>query len=81
MTVKSEAELFKCPNCGSQYKLVRVEADPAVRITDADPEYPALKGTRNDRNLAAAWAARGGAYVWNAKGFAAIDPAATLRYE
>jgi predicted RNA-binding Zn-ribbon protein involved in translation (DUF1610 family) len=28
--VKSAAELFKCPNCGSQYKLVRVEADPAA---------------------------------------------------
>ena len=24
----SAAELFKCPNCGSQYKLVRVEAEP-----------------------------------------------------
>ena len=22
------AELFKCPKCGSQYKLVRVEAEP-----------------------------------------------------
>ena len=31
-----------------------------LRITDADPEYPAEKGTRNDRDLAAAWAARGG---------------------
>jgi len=48
-----------------------------LRVTDADPEYPARKGTRNDRDLAAAWAARGGAYVWNAKDFAAIDPAAT----
>jgi len=48
-----------------------------LRITDADHEYPAEKGTRNDRDLAEAWAARGGAYVWNAKGFAAIDPAAT----
>jgi predicted RNA-binding Zn-ribbon protein involved in translation (DUF1610 family) len=28
--VKSAAELFKCPNCGSQYKRVRVEADPAA---------------------------------------------------
>ena len=28
MAFKSEAELFKCPNCGSQYKLVRVEAEP-----------------------------------------------------
>ena len=24
----SAAELFKCPNCSSQYKLVRVEAEP-----------------------------------------------------
>ena len=28
MAFKSEAELFKCPKCGSQYKLVRVEAEP-----------------------------------------------------
>jgi DNA-directed RNA polymerase subunit RPC12/RpoP len=28
--VKSEGELLKCPNCGSQYKLVRVEAEPAA---------------------------------------------------
>jgi predicted RNA-binding Zn-ribbon protein involved in translation (DUF1610 family) len=27
---RSKAELFKCPNCGSQYKLVRVEAEPAA---------------------------------------------------
>jgi hypothetical protein len=26
----SAAELFNCPNCNSQYKLVRVEADPAA---------------------------------------------------
>jgi hypothetical protein len=24
---KSHAELFNCPNCNAQYKLVRVEAD------------------------------------------------------
>jgi alkaline phosphatase len=48
-----------------------------LRVTDADPEYPGRKGTRNDQNLAAAWAARGGTYVWNAKAFVAIDPAAT----
>ena len=28
MEFMSAAELFKCPNCGSQYKLVRVEAEP-----------------------------------------------------
>jgi ssDNA-binding Zn-finger/Zn-ribbon topoisomerase 1 len=26
----SDVELFNCPNCGSQYKLVRVEADPTA---------------------------------------------------
>ena len=47
------------------------------RITDPDPEYPKETGSRNDRDLTAAWAARGGAYVWNGPGFRAIDPAAT----
>jgi hypothetical protein len=27
---KSHAELFTCPNCNAQYKLVRAEADPAA---------------------------------------------------
>jgi len=27
---KSQGELFNCPNCNSQYKLARVEADPAA---------------------------------------------------
>ncbi len=48
-----------------------------LKITDADPEYPATKGERNDRNLAKAWASRGGTYVWDRKGFAGIDPATT----
>ena len=48
-----------------------------LRVTDADPEYPKERGSRNDRDLAAAWAARGGAFVWNAKQFGAIDPGAT----
>jgi hypothetical protein len=26
--LKSEAELFNCPNCSSQYRLIRVEAEP-----------------------------------------------------
>jgi alkaline phosphatase len=48
-----------------------------LRVTDADPEYPEERGRRNDRNLASAWAARGGAYVWNAEQFRKIDPART----
>ena len=48
-----------------------------LRVTDADPEYPDQKGGRNDRDLAAAWAARGGVYVWNEKDFDAVNPAAT----
>ncbi len=48
-----------------------------LRVTQADPEYPAEKGERNDRDLAAAWGARGGTYVWNRNGFSAIDPATT----
>jgi alkaline phosphatase len=48
-----------------------------LRVTDPDPEYAGQKGTRNDRNLAQAWAARGGAYVWNGPAFRAIDPAST----
>jgi alkaline phosphatase len=46
-------------------------------VTDTDPEYPSKKGERNDRNLVKAWAERGGAYVWDAKGLRAIDPAST----
>jgi transcription elongation factor Elf1 len=28
--LKLEDELFNCPACGSQYKVVRVEADPTA---------------------------------------------------
>jgi predicted RNA-binding Zn-ribbon protein involved in translation (DUF1610 family) len=45
---KSEAELFKCPNCGSQYKLVRVEADPAA--TYGQIECPRCGGPLNGRD-------------------------------
>ncbi len=49
--------------------------------TFSDPEYPATKGRRLDgRNLPNEWVStRGGAsaYVWNAAGFNAIDPADT----
>ncbi len=48
-----------------------------LHVTDVDPEYLDKKGERSDRNLAAAWAARGGAYVWDRKGFSAIDPGST----
>jgi alkaline phosphatase len=48
--------------------------------TSADPEYPDQHGVRGDgRDLVAEWRARhpAGRYAWNAKDFAAIDPAAT----
>lgn len=48
-----------------------------LRATDADPEYPDQRGERRDRDLAGAWAVRGGAYVWDRRGFDAIDPSTT----
>ena len=74
-----------------------IEASPAVRSslklawgggrsgflprTEADPEYPASKGRRNDgRNLAQEWVSTRGAdasWVWNQEQFKAIDPAKT----
>ncbi len=49
--------------------------------TQADPEYPDLRGQRSDgRDLVAAWQARhpGGAYAWNAAQFAAAPAGAPL---
>jgi DNA-directed RNA polymerase subunit RPC12/RpoP len=43
----SAAELFKCPNCNSQYKLVRVEADPAASYRQI--ECPHCGGPLNNR--------------------------------
>jgi alkaline phosphatase len=48
----------------------------------ADPEYPGSKGVRSDtRNLTAEWKAKGprNAFVYDAKGLAALDPKATGR--
>lgn len=47
----------------------------------ADPEYPDRRGDRADgRDLIAEWQrATGGRYVWNAEGFAALDPARDRR--
>lgn len=45
--------------------------------TATDPEYPTVKGKRQDgRDLIAAWQTRypQGQYVWDAKGFSALDP-------
>ena len=44
-----------------------------------DPEYPTVKGRRNDgRNLTDEWQTKfGGKYVWNKTQFDAIDPAKT----
>ena len=43
----SAAELFRCPNCNSQYKLIRVEADPAA--TYGQIECPHCGGPLNGR--------------------------------
>jgi alkaline phosphatase len=48
-----------------------------LRATDPDPEYPGTFGERKDRDLTAEWTGRGGVYVFDKKGFDAIDPAAT----
>lgn len=47
----------------------------------ADAEYPDRKGSRTDgRNLIADWQrATGGRFVWNARDFAALDPARDRR--
>ncbi|MFN3807478.1 alkaline phosphatase [Asticcacaulis sp.] len=45
--------------------------------TSVDPEYAAVKGKRKDgRDLIKAWQKRykKGSYVWDAKGFASLDP-------
>jgi alkaline phosphatase len=48
-----------------------------LRSTDADPEYADRKGERKARNLTEEWTSRGGAFVFDKKGFDALDPAAT----
>lgn len=74
-----------------------IEVSPAVRSrlkvamgggrtyflpkADSDPEYPGIKGRRNDgRNLAAEWLSTrgtGAVYAWNKGQFDAADPAGT----
>jgi alkaline phosphatase len=48
-----------------------------LRFDETDPEYPDVHGERRAGDLAREWQDRGGTYVWDAKGFAAIDPART----
>ena len=48
-----------------------------LRFDETDPEEPELRGERRARSLVREWQERGGAYVWDEKGFAAIDPATT----
>lgn len=48
-----------------------------LRFDEIDPEDPELRGERRERRLAREWQERGGTYVWDAKGFATIDPATT----
>lgn len=45
--------------------------------TAADPEDQGTTGKRKSRNLVDEWTGRGGAFVYDQKGFDAIDPAAT----
>lgn len=48
-----------------------------LRFDEVDPEDPEVHGDRRSRSLVREWQERGGAYVWDQKGFAAIDPATT----
>jgi alkaline phosphatase len=48
-----------------------------LRSTDPDPEYPDRKGERKSRNLIEEWISRGGTFVFDKKGFDALDPATT----
>lgn len=48
-----------------------------LRTADPDPEDAGKTGGRRDRNLVAEWTGRGGVFVFDRKGFDAIDPAAT----
>ncbi|HET9228815.1 MAG TPA: alkaline phosphatase [Thermoanaerobaculia bacterium] len=45
--------------------------------TDPDPEDQGQKGKRKSRNLVNEWTGRGGAFVYDQKGFDAIDPSTT----
>lgn len=45
--------------------------------TDPDPEDQGQKGRRKSRNLVNEWTGRGGTYIYDQKGFDAVDPATT----
>ncbi|HVG09007.1 MAG TPA: alkaline phosphatase [Thermoanaerobaculia bacterium] len=48
-----------------------------LTAADPDPEDQDAKGKRKSRNLVNEWTGRGGAFVYDQKGFDAIDPAKT----
>ena len=48
-----------------------------LTAADPDPEDQGEKGRRKSRNLVDEWTGRGGAFVYDQKGFDAIDPATT----
>jgi alkaline phosphatase len=48
-----------------------------LRTTDPDPEDSGKFGERKGRNLVEEWTGRGGAFIYERKGFDLIDPAAT----
>ena len=45
--------------------------------TDPDPEDQGQKGRRKSRNLVNEWTGRGGTFIYDQKGFDAVDPAST----
>lgn len=48
-----------------------------LTTADPDPEDQGQTGVRKSRNLVNEWTGRGGAFVYDQKGFDSIDPAAT----
>lgn len=48
-----------------------------LTTADADPEDQGKTGDRKSRNLVQEWTGRGGSFVYDQKGFDAVDPAAT----
>ncbi|HWM94448.1 MAG TPA: alkaline phosphatase [Thermoanaerobaculia bacterium] len=48
-----------------------------LTTADADPEDQGKTGDRKSRNLVKEWSDRGGAFIYDQKGFDAIDPATT----
>jgi len=90
--LSSSARAAGCKDIARQFLEAAVGEGPVVAMgggrgnfqpsSEADPEYPALRGQRADgRDLVAEWQQRhpGARYAWNARQLAALDPATTPR--